>query len=81
MKFKFPPLCFFLWRGSVGTKTHSTASDERRVKKERQRKRDPPGRGHISKHGGSGDPHPQTRHGANHLKNTGEGGNVKVQYI
>lgn len=58
-------VCDLSRQGSVHENTHSTVRDW---------KWDPPGRGHISKHGGSGDPHTQTRHGGNHLKNTAEVG-------
>lgn len=37
-------------------------------KREADKEKDPPGGEHVSKHGGSGNPHSQTWHGANHLK-------------
>lgn len=58
MKFKFP-LCDFF----------PNTQHSERWKVRSKGKGDPPGRGHISKHGGSGDPHPEARHGGDHLKN------------
>ena len=50
-----------------------TQRENERQERERGKERgmsNLPGGGHVSKHGGAGNPHPQTGHGANHLTHT-----------